>query len=139
MLGQAAKDVGARGGALGIAGGDGTVNAAAVLAAEGGLPLAVFPAGTLNHLATDLRYRPSSPPPTPWRRAAAEPSTSAASPPMAVRAAGPSTYGLCDIRSRAKSCPTSTCCFRRAGVEFATVAARPEISGRAATAAVTRG
>ncbi|WP_405595049.1 diacylglycerol kinase family protein [Streptomyces sp. NBC_01410] len=55
VLGQAAKDVGARGGALGIAGGDGTVNAAAVLAAEGGLPLAVFPAGTLNHFATDLR------------------------------------------------------------------------------------
>lgn len=54
VLGQAAKDVGARGGALGIAGGDGTVNAAAVLAAEGGLPLAVFPAGTLNHFATDL-------------------------------------------------------------------------------------
>jgi undecaprenyl-diphosphatase len=54
VLGQAAKDVLDRGGALGVAGGDGTVNAAAVLAAEGGLPLAVFPAGTLNHFAADL-------------------------------------------------------------------------------------
>lgn len=55
VLGQAAKDVLAQeGGALGVVGGDGTVNAAAVLAAESGLPLAVFPGGTLNHFATDL-------------------------------------------------------------------------------------
>lgn len=39
---------------LGIAGGDGSVSAAAVAASEAGLPLLVVPAGTLNHLATDL-------------------------------------------------------------------------------------
>ena len=54
LLEQAAADVAGRGGALGVAGGDGTVNAAAVLAAERGLPLAVFPGGTLNHFAADL-------------------------------------------------------------------------------------
>jgi len=55
VLGRAAKDVLAQeGGALGVVGGDGTVNAAAVLASENGLPLAVFPGGTLNHFATDL-------------------------------------------------------------------------------------
>jgi undecaprenyl-diphosphatase len=40
--------------ARGVAGGDGTVNAAALVAAEHGLPLAVFPGGTLNHFAADL-------------------------------------------------------------------------------------
>ncbi|WP_369171257.1 diacylglycerol kinase family protein [Streptomyces sp. R28] len=54
VLDQAAKDVLARGGALGVVGGDGTVNAAAVRATESGLPLAVFPGGTLNHFAADL-------------------------------------------------------------------------------------
>ncbi|MDG4861070.1 diacylglycerol kinase family protein [Streptomyces sp. T-3] len=55
VLGRAVKDVLAQaGGALGVVGGDGTVNAAAVLAAEHGLPLAVFPGGTLNHFAADL-------------------------------------------------------------------------------------
>ncbi|MFD5317411.1 bifunctional phosphatase PAP2/diacylglycerol kinase family protein [Streptomyces sp. NPDC127098] len=39
--------------ALGVCGGDGTVNAAAAQAAERGLPLAVFPGGTLNHFALD--------------------------------------------------------------------------------------
>lgn len=39
---------------LGVAGGDGTVNAAAARAIAHGLPLAVFPAGTLNHFAADL-------------------------------------------------------------------------------------
>ncbi|WP_347877264.1 diacylglycerol kinase family protein [Streptomyces sp. 8K308] len=39
--------------ALGVRGGDGTVNAAAAQAAERGLPLAVFPGGTLNHFALD--------------------------------------------------------------------------------------
>ncbi|GAA1369506.1 diacylglycerol/lipid kinase family protein [Streptomyces beijiangensis] len=51
---RAVKDVLTDGGALGVAGGDGTVNTAATLAAENGLPLAVFPAGTLNHFAADL-------------------------------------------------------------------------------------
>ncbi|MEY9964168.1 diacylglycerol kinase family enzyme/membrane-associated phospholipid phosphatase [Streptacidiphilus sp. MAP12-16] len=56
LLQQAAADVAATHGvgALGVAGGDGTVNAAALLAAEHRLPLAVFPAGTLNHFASDL-------------------------------------------------------------------------------------
>ncbi|TDC74646.1 phosphatase PAP2 family protein [Streptomyces hainanensis] len=39
--------------ALGVCGGDGTVNAAAAHAVERGLPLAVFPGGTLNHFALD--------------------------------------------------------------------------------------
>ena len=46
----------ARGGAtaLGVAGGDGSVAAAAAVALEHGLPLAVVPAGTLNHFARDV-------------------------------------------------------------------------------------
>lgn len=40
--------------ALGIAGGDGSVNTAAQVAVDAGKPLAVVPAGTLNHLARDL-------------------------------------------------------------------------------------
>lgn len=39
---------------LGVAGGDGSVNAAAAAAHAAGTPLAVLPAGTLNHLARDL-------------------------------------------------------------------------------------
>ncbi|WP_455351638.1 phosphatase PAP2 family protein [Streptomyces sp. SYSU K217416] len=49
-LTQAAR----RGRALGICGGDGTVNQAAAVAARHGVPLAVFPGGTLNHFAYDL-------------------------------------------------------------------------------------
>ncbi|WP_208106452.1 bifunctional phosphatase PAP2/diacylglycerol kinase family protein [Streptomyces sp. GC420] len=40
--------------ALGVCGGDGTVNAAAEAAIRHGVPLAVFPGGTLNHFASDL-------------------------------------------------------------------------------------
>jgi undecaprenyl-diphosphatase len=40
--------------ALGVAGGDGSINTAASVALDHGLPLAVVPAGTLNHLARDL-------------------------------------------------------------------------------------
>jgi undecaprenyl-diphosphatase len=40
--------------ALGAAGGDGTVAAVAGVAADTGLPLAVVPAGTLNHFARDI-------------------------------------------------------------------------------------
>ncbi|GHA13464.1 phosphoesterase [Streptomyces spiroverticillatus] len=43
-----------QGRALGVCGGDGTVNRAAVAAAKAGVPLAVFPGGTLNHFAYDL-------------------------------------------------------------------------------------
>ncbi|MFF9687610.1 bifunctional phosphatase PAP2/diacylglycerol kinase family protein [Streptomyces sp. NPDC014623] len=43
-----------QGKALGVCGGDGTVNMAAAVAATHGLPLAVFPGGTLNHFAYDL-------------------------------------------------------------------------------------
>ncbi|NED79854.1 phosphatase PAP2 family protein [Streptomyces sp. SID11233] len=43
-----------RGLALGVCGGDGTVNRAAAVASVHGLPLAVFPGGTLNHFAYDL-------------------------------------------------------------------------------------
>jgi diacylglycerol kinase family enzyme len=41
-------------GAIGVAGGDGSINAAAGVAASHRLPLVVVPAGTLNHLARDL-------------------------------------------------------------------------------------
>lgn len=40
--------------AIGAAGGDGTLSAVAVIAAERGLPFVAVPAGTLNHLARDL-------------------------------------------------------------------------------------
>ena len=40
--------------ALGVAGGDGSANCAASVAAEHDLPLMVVPGGTLNHLARDL-------------------------------------------------------------------------------------
>lgn len=39
---------------LGVAGGDGTVGAAAEAALAAGIPLAVFPAGTFNHFAKAL-------------------------------------------------------------------------------------
>ncbi|OBF06226.1 phosphoesterase [Mycobacterium sp. ACS4054] len=39
---------------LAVGGGDGTVAAAAGIAIETGLPLAVFPAGTFNHFAKDI-------------------------------------------------------------------------------------
>ncbi|HUR51851.1 MAG TPA: phosphatase PAP2 family protein [Mycobacteriales bacterium] len=39
---------------LGAMGGDGTLNCAAGIALDKGLPLAVFPGGTLNHFAADL-------------------------------------------------------------------------------------
>lgn len=39
---------------LGVMGGDGTVNCAAGVALDRGLPLAVFPGGTLNHFAGEL-------------------------------------------------------------------------------------
>jgi undecaprenyl-diphosphatase len=40
--------------AIGVAGGDGSINAAAAVAVAHRLPLVVVPAGTLNHLARDL-------------------------------------------------------------------------------------
>lgn len=43
--------------ALGVAGGDGTVAAVASVATEHGLPLALIPAGTLNHFARDVGVR----------------------------------------------------------------------------------
>ncbi|MFF7457215.1 bifunctional phosphatase PAP2/diacylglycerol kinase family protein [Kitasatospora sp. NPDC008115] len=54
LLTEAADRAAAAGGALGVCGGDGSVNLAAGLAVERGLPLAVFPGGTLNHFAMDL-------------------------------------------------------------------------------------
>ncbi|QMU78191.1 phosphatase PAP2 family protein [Streptacidiphilus sp. PB12-B1b] len=56
LLEQAAADVQAAegAGALGVAGGDGTVGAAATIAVRHRLPLAVFPGGTLNHFAADM-------------------------------------------------------------------------------------
>ncbi|CAN5192375.1 bifunctional phosphatase PAP2/diacylglycerol kinase family protein [soil metagenome] len=47
-------DAASRATALGIAGGDGSVATAASVALEHGLPLAVVPAGTLNHFARDV-------------------------------------------------------------------------------------
>lgn len=48
------RDAAARARILGVAGGDGTVRAAAAVAVEAGLPLLVIPAGTFNHFAADL-------------------------------------------------------------------------------------
>jgi diacylglycerol kinase family enzyme/membrane-associated phospholipid phosphatase len=52
LLGEAARSGRAK--AVGVAGGDGSVAAAAAVALEHGLPLAVVPAGTLNHFARDV-------------------------------------------------------------------------------------
>ncbi|WP_448614578.1 phosphatase PAP2 family protein [Modestobacter sp. URMC 112] len=52
LLDEAARSGRAR--ALGVAGGDGSVAAAAAVALQHGLPLAVIPAGTLNHFARDV-------------------------------------------------------------------------------------
>jgi diacylglycerol kinase family enzyme/membrane-associated phospholipid phosphatase len=54
MLEEAAREAAGSGGALGVYGGDGTVNTAASAAARHHVPLAVFPGGTRNHLALDL-------------------------------------------------------------------------------------
>ncbi|MGW1174862.1 phosphatase PAP2 family protein [Kitasatospora sp. NPDC002543] len=54
LLTEAADRADRAGGALGVCGGDGSVNLAAGLAVDRGLPLAVFPGGTLNHFALDL-------------------------------------------------------------------------------------
>jgi len=43
--------------ALGVAGGDGTVAAVAAVASDHDLPLALIPAGTLNHFARDIGMR----------------------------------------------------------------------------------
>jgi undecaprenyl-diphosphatase len=48
------RDAAASARILGVAGGDGTVSAAAAVAVETGLPLLVIPAGTFNHFAADL-------------------------------------------------------------------------------------
>ncbi|MGP3632733.1 bifunctional phosphatase PAP2/diacylglycerol kinase family protein, partial [Streptomyces sp. 24-1644] len=50
----ALEDAAGRAVALGVCGGDGTINGAAAAAAAHKLPLAVFPGGTLNHFAYDL-------------------------------------------------------------------------------------
>ncbi|MFG2720569.1 diacylglycerol/lipid kinase family protein [Streptomyces sp. NPDC048416] len=54
LLDQAAVRAVAEGGALGVYGGDGTVNAGSATAARHHVPLAVFPGGTFNHFAADL-------------------------------------------------------------------------------------
>ncbi|MGI8626417.1 MAG: bifunctional phosphatase PAP2/diacylglycerol kinase family protein [Geodermatophilaceae bacterium] len=54
LLADLLDEVAGRAKALGVAGGDGTVAAAAAIAIEHDLPLAVFPAGTLNHFAADV-------------------------------------------------------------------------------------
>lgn len=48
------REAAGRARALGVAGGDGTVSCAAGVALEMGVPLAVLPAGTLNHFAGEL-------------------------------------------------------------------------------------
>lgn len=48
------REAAGRATALGVAGGDGTMNAAAAIAVEHRLPLWVVPAGTLNHFARDV-------------------------------------------------------------------------------------
>ncbi len=53
-LPDALADAAERGRAIGIAGGDGSINAAVEVAAERKVPLLVVPAGTLNHFALAL-------------------------------------------------------------------------------------
>jgi diacylglycerol kinase family enzyme/membrane-associated phospholipid phosphatase len=48
------RDAATRAEVLAVGGGDGTVSAAAGIAIEAKLPLAVFPAGTFNHFAKDI-------------------------------------------------------------------------------------
>lgn len=54
VLDAAAERAARQTGALGICGGDGTVNAATEACIRHGVPLAVFPGGTFNHFAADL-------------------------------------------------------------------------------------
>ncbi|AUG82187.1 phosphoesterase [Kitasatospora sp. MMS16-BH015] len=54
LVKRAVEQARGAGGALGVCGGDGTVNLAATAAHRAELPLAVFPGGTLNHFAADL-------------------------------------------------------------------------------------
>ncbi len=49
-----AADAAAAARVLGVAGGDGTINAAAEVALAADLPLLVIPGGTLNHFARDV-------------------------------------------------------------------------------------
>jgi len=56
-VGAALEEAAARATVLGVAGGDGTVNAAAGFALAAGLPLAVVPGGTLDHFAAELGVR----------------------------------------------------------------------------------
>ncbi|OON81947.1 bifunctional phosphatase PAP2/diacylglycerol kinase family protein [Streptomyces tsukubensis] len=51
---EALEKAASRARALGVSGGDGSINAAAGVAIRHGLPLAVLPGGTLNHFAYDL-------------------------------------------------------------------------------------
>lgn len=53
-VGAALERVAGHSRVLGVAGGDGTISAAASVTLARGLPLAVFPAGTLNHFAADI-------------------------------------------------------------------------------------
>lgn len=53
-LQEALEKAAGRGCALGVAGGDGSINTAAAIAAEVGKPLFVVPGGTLNHFAYAL-------------------------------------------------------------------------------------
>ncbi|MFF8960679.1 bifunctional phosphatase PAP2/diacylglycerol kinase family protein [Streptomyces sp. NPDC014894] len=53
-LGPELEKAAERGRALGVFGGDGTINSAAAVAVDRGVPLAVFPGGTFNHFAYDL-------------------------------------------------------------------------------------
>ncbi|ORT55650.1 bifunctional phosphatase PAP2/diacylglycerol kinase family protein [Streptomyces sp. CB03238] len=54
VMDRAAGEAAARGGVLGVCGGDGTVNAAVAPALKAGVPLMVVPGGTFNHFAADL-------------------------------------------------------------------------------------
>lgn len=53
-LGEALKTGALRSAAIGVAGGDGSINAAAEIASRHGRVLLVIPGGTLNHFARDL-------------------------------------------------------------------------------------
>ncbi|UQA91195.1 bifunctional phosphatase PAP2/diacylglycerol kinase family protein [Streptomyces halobius] len=54
VISDAAREAARRGGALGVCGGDGTINAAVAPALQFQVPLVVLPSGTFNHFAADL-------------------------------------------------------------------------------------
>lgn len=96
--------------ALAVAGGDGTVAAVASVAAENHLPLALIPAGTLNHFARDVGVQ-SMAPTAPRRTAPRSASTSGR--PRHTAGTQPTSAGSSTLRASAGTrrwCGCAPCC-----------------------------